>query len=97
MLVRDEKNGQIDPFSPDRLFISLFESCRHRPSAISDARALGGTITSQLLAPKNQHQPGVLKLSDLQTTAERVLKHFDRTAYVHYQAYYGSKKPVKNN
>ncbi|MGH7237558.1 MAG: hypothetical protein ACREGF_03425 [Candidatus Saccharimonadales bacterium] len=91
-----EKSGKIVPFSADELFISLYESCRHRPLATRDARALCDTIASQILSAKNQPQAGLVALGDIQLTAERVLKRFDRTSYVHYQAYFGTKQLGKN-
>lgn len=72
------------PFLRDKLFISIYESCKHRPSATEDASALTDTIISKVLS---KHNPTVAK-DNIKTSAYKVLKRFDQSAAVYYKAYY---------
>jgi len=36
--------GNIEAFLREKLFISIYESCKHRPNALEDAEALTGTV-----------------------------------------------------
>jgi len=75
----------IEPFQRDVLFTSILESCKHRKTAISDATALTSTILSRL----RPHMKGaVIDRDQLVTTAQQILKRFDKAASVHYSAYH---------
>ncbi len=73
------------PFSRDRLFISIYESCRHRKSPVDEAAALTDTILTQAL---KKVQLGTINKLAVKTIAYNVLKRFDNAAAVHYKAYY---------
>lgn len=77
--------NKLNPFSRDLLFISIYDSLRHRPSALTDSAALTATVISKLLA--NIHQ-GVIDRRIVVTTAGQILKRFDRAAATYYQAYH---------
>jgi transcriptional regulator NrdR family protein len=75
----------IRPFSRDTLYISLYESCKHRPAAITDADGLTQTVIA-LLRP---HIAGATVHRDvIVTTATAVLKRFDATAAAVYAAFH---------
>lgn len=78
--------SELEPFSRDRLFISVFESCRHRSSAATDATGLTQQIISRLLAA--QPQPGLIERNSIITATLDVLKTFDNAAAIHYEAYH---------
>ena len=81
-------HNEAQPFSRDRLFISLYDSLRHRPSAFDDATALTATILSKVTPrAKSAVVPRALLI---QTTIE-TLKHFDKAAYVSYAAFHRPK------
>src|SRR5665213_2899375 len=61
-LIVERLSGQYEPFSADKLFISIYESCKHRADPLSDARALTNTITANLLKTARK---GVLSRSDI--------------------------------
>lgn len=79
------KKRALVPFSRDRLFLSVYESCKHRPRAISEAAALTQTIINQLLASNTN---GTVGSSEIAKQAHVVLERFDRTAATFYAAYH---------
>jgi len=85
LLITQHGQRQPSQFVRDRLFISIYESCKHRPDAISAATALTLTTISKLL-PKIKNA-SIDRDILVKTTAE-VLKRFDKVAAVHYQAYH---------
>lgn len=81
-------NGQITPLNRDELFLSLYESCRHRPQALSEASGLTNTVLMELI-PKNTQ--GALKIADIRAIALKTLHNFDKVAETYYKAYYCPK------
>lgn len=77
--------GSIEPFNRDKLLLSLYESCKHRKTALADAGALTDTIMRKLL-------PLVDSSSLRNTTIAQValvsLSRFDKAAGVHYAAFH---------
>ena len=80
-----EHQGHLEPFLRDRLLISVYESLRHRKTAIEDASALTDTIMTRL-RPYFTH--GKVTTTDIQTTTAAVLNNFDAAAGVHYTAFH---------
>jgi transcriptional regulator NrdR family protein len=79
-------NGtKLQPFDRDRLFLSLHESLRHRPTALSDARALAETVAAQLIKVSEN---GLLPATAIRRTALNTLQRFDHAAATHYAAYH---------
>ncbi|HEX9153457.1 MAG TPA: hypothetical protein VF809_01415 [Candidatus Saccharimonadales bacterium] len=72
-------------FVRDKLLISVFESCKHRPNAIEDASALTQTIIGIL---RGYLQDSVLERDALVTITTAVLERFDRSAATIYSAYH---------
>ena len=80
-------SGVIMTFQPDKLLLSIYESLRHRPSAISDARQLSTTITSRLYSiTKN----GIIDSQELKDVILVSLSRFDKVAGVQYRAFHTS-------
>ncbi|HEY5668115.1 MAG TPA: hypothetical protein VIR03_03025 [Candidatus Saccharimonadales bacterium] len=80
------------PFSRDVLFVSIYESCKHRDNALDDASALTQTIIGLLLAHARH---GKLDRGDLIAVATSVLERFDSTAATVYAAYHPlTRQPV---
>ena len=77
--------GSHIPFSRDKLFLSLYHSCQHRPTAISDAAALTDTVIRKLLA---EVRASVLDVRSIAAAAQVALNRFDKAASVHYQAFH---------
>ncbi len=76
------------PFSRDKLFLSVYESVKHRKTALSDATALTDTIVGKLYP---LIQSGSLTQDQIVTIASEALHHFDKAAASHYNAYH----PIK--
>lgn len=72
-------------FLRDKLFVSIYNSCRHRPSALPDSMGLCDTVTSRLLRSADQ---GVIKHIMIAETVLATLLRFDKAAAVHYQAFH---------
>ena len=78
-------NNAFQPFDRDKLFLSIYESCKHRQTALKDATALTETVLSKLI-PKLTHAS--LPREVIIIVVSTVLKNFDRPAAVHYAAYH---------
>lgn len=83
-VVRD-KSARLHPFERDKLFLSLYRSCEHRPTALADAAGLADTIIGKL---RPQAENGLLDRRDVIQTAQVALNRFDAAASVHYQAFH---------
>lgn len=77
--------GHLEPFSRDNLFVSVYDSLKHRKRAINDANALTETVISKLSDSVALAQ---LDRSLVVGTVTDVLKRFDKTAATVYQAYH---------
>lgn len=82
-LVRSNK--ALQPFNRDKLLLSIYASCQHRPSALSDASALTETVINKLLFNATA---GVLEAAAIAQTVQVALNRFDKAASVHYQAFH---------
>lgn len=80
-----KRNGALLPFSIDEVFVSLYQSCMHRPKAVSDARGLTSTVVAVL---KTKVQAATLDRTIIVETCYRVLSNFDSTAAAVYKAYH---------
>jgi len=78
--------AKLEPLNRDKLFVSVYESCRHRPSALADAGALTDTILGQIL--KTQSDTGVITLHNLTDITLQILQNFDSVAATYYRAYF---------
>lgn len=76
---------KLAPLSPDKLLISLYKSCQHRPRATNDASALAETCLAKIQRRANS---GVIARSEIAEVASEVLARFDAAASVHYRAFH---------
>jgi transcriptional regulator NrdR family protein len=79
--------GTLKPFSRDKLLLSLYKSCGHRSTALSDAAGLVDTIIKRLL---DQADSGLLNKETITGVCLVVLSRFDKSAGVHYLANHSS-------
>jgi transcriptional repressor NrdR len=84
-LVVRHTNKDVQPFSRDRLYISIYESCKHRPSPIDDVTGLTDTILGVL---RGSITTGTLDRIVIIKTATEVLRRFDGTAAAVYAAFH---------
>jgi transcriptional repressor NrdR len=83
--LRVESSGHLEPFLRDKLFLSVHDSVLHRKSALMDATGLTDTIVSFVYTNASN---GVINLNDIKRLVVTVLKRFDKSAMVHYQAHH---------
>lgn len=79
------RTTHLEPFQRDLLFVSVYESLRHRKSALDDATAITNTIIS-LLRPFIQQ--GTLEIEHITEVAASTLDNFDVAAATHYRAFH---------
>lgn len=82
-----------EPFSRDILLLSVYDSLRHRKTALQDASALTATIWSKLLP---QIQNATIKRSDVVQTTTDTLKRFDKSAATHYAAFHPEERKAES-
>lgn len=82
---RLQKHSNLEPFSRDNLFVSVYDSLRHRKTALEDASGLTDTIISKCLP---HIQNAMLTRDILVKHATATLKHFDSVAATHYAAFH---------
>jgi len=76
-------NGGVEPFSPGLLRQELYQALSHRKDAYAASEELLGTVIRNLL--KLPDSP-LFSPSDVTSSVSKVLKRFDRRAYLRYQA-----------
>ena len=79
-------NDMLHGFNRDTLFVSIYEACKHRSDALSDATELTQTILGVVLHTVSPQ--GTLERSTLAKTAHSILERFDTTAAAVYRAYH---------
>lgn len=81
--IRNKK--QLQAFQRDKLFMSIYDSLKHRKTALSDATGLTDTIVSQLYPLMTD---AVLEKAAITEVTSVVLLRFDKVAATHYQAFH---------
>jgi transcriptional regulator NrdR family protein len=82
----ETRNQSLQPFNRDQLFISLYESCKHRPAAVHDAANLADQVIRRVTT--GQNQPGLISRNHLATVCHEILQSFDSAAATVYAAYH---------
>jgi len=82
-------SSRLLPFSRSKLLISVYESCKHRTSALEDAEGLTETIVS-LLMQQHLQDATLDRLSIIHVVAD-ILQRFDSIAATMYKAYHSAK------
>lgn len=81
--VRDAKHLQ--PFQRDKLFMSIYDSLKHRKTALSDASGLTDTVITRLYPLMKD---AVVDRAAIIEAVTSVLKRFDGVAATHYDAFH---------
>lgn len=84
--VRDIK--ALQPFQRDKLLLSVYDSLKHRKTALTDATGLTDTIISKLYPLMHD---AILNKADIIIISTEVLKRFDKAAATYYKAFH----PIK--
>lgn len=85
VLVRSRQQKKLQPFSRDRLFLSLVEACKHRSRAIVECDALTRTVIAGVMQSVDH---GVIERATIVAAARTVLGNFDTVAASVYAAYH---------
>lgn len=72
----------LEPFSREKLFVSIKDSLAHRKTALEDATALTDTVLAAVLRQKQAN----IQVSQLISIVHEVLQRFDPTAAAVYSA-----------
>jgi transcriptional repressor NrdR len=80
-----QNKKRLQPFSSLKLFMSLYKSCEHRTTALSDAQGLTDTVIRKLPALMRD---GMISSRDIAGVAQVALNRFDTAASSHYQAFH---------
>jgi transcriptional regulator NrdR family protein len=81
------KDGSLQPFYRDRLFIDVHQSLLHRKAAYKDATVLTDTIVQQIIGSSSR---GLIDTSTIINQVLRTLSHFDAASATHYRAHHGT-------
>jgi transcriptional regulator NrdR family protein len=76
---------RLEPFNRTKLYISIYESLKHRPRALEEADELTNTILIRL---SNIVIDGLVFVDDLRNCVFNTLSNFDNTSLVYYKAYF---------
>lgn len=79
---------RVEPFSREKLLLSVYDALRHRKTAISDATALCDTIWNQL---QPQIAAAQLERGQIVKTTHKILKRFDKAGATAYLAFHPLK------
>ncbi len=80
--LRVNSDNKYEPFLRDELFLSVYDSLRHRKTALADATALTDTIMSALSFSGD----AVIDRNKIVQETSRVLRRFDKIAAALYEA-----------
>ena len=72
-------------FLPEKFFLSIYESLKHRENAVNDAKHVTQTVIDRL---NRLAADGSLDIKTLRDTAIVCLNRFDKAAATHYRAYH---------
>lgn len=72
----------LEPFSRDKLFISIKDACAHRKTSLSDATAITDTVLARILLLNKAE----ITKSEIVSIAKPIISRFDKTAGEVYAA-----------
>lgn len=77
-------DGSLEALIREKLLLSVIEALKHRKHCLEESVALTDTILAEILRLKRL----VVEIGTLIDVTSRILKRFDRTAYVRYISMY---------
>lgn len=80
-------SGNLEPFSEDKLFLSIKDSLSHRKGSLSHSRQLTDTVVSRLLLKSS----GQITRSEIVTVTYKIIRRFDRPAATYYKSHHPLK------
>lgn len=82
-------DGHVEPFSRDKLFVSILRAVGHRQAPVEDARAITSTSIGIILHTKPQ---AAIATAQIAQYTHQALRRFDIVAGIQYLAYHPSAK-----
>ena len=79
------RSSRLEPFSRDKLFLSIWNSLQHRKTALTDASGLTDTVIKKLL---QEVEAATLGSPSIARAVFVALNRFDKVAATHYQAFH---------
>ncbi len=80
------KSGtRTSPFDPDRLYISIYESMRHRKQSYQDARGIYGTVLTNII---HNLENASIDRDEIVQIITKILRRFDQASSVQYSAFH---------
>lgn len=83
-VVQSASNKPLTVFSRDMLYISIYESLKHRQNALEEATHITETVITKLSIVAHE---GLLNTIDIKSLTKATLDNFDKVGAIHYQAY----------
>lgn len=82
--VVEKRNGKLEPFMPEKLFLSIYKSLDHMSNNQEKAKHLSETTTSIILSiPSNSK----IQTANIARQVAEVLKNFNMAAFIKYKSY----------
>ncbi|MDZ7744352.1 MAG: hypothetical protein U5K77_01160 [Candidatus Saccharibacteria bacterium] len=85
----EAKTNDLEPFSRDKLMLSIYDSLKHRKTALKDAQSLTRTIINQI---HNHTHEACVDTYVIVEVSLKVLQRFDKIAATHYAAFHPEKR-----
>lgn len=82
---------QLEAFQRDKLFMSIYDSLKHRKNALNDATGLTDTVISDL---HPYMKDASLEKETIIITTLRCLRRFDKAASTYYKAFHPTSTDV---
>ncbi|HSX31921.1 MAG TPA: hypothetical protein VLF43_01565 [Candidatus Saccharimonadales bacterium] len=86
VLVTGKDDKDLSPFNRDRLFVSIYNSCQHRSTALEDASGLTQIVISNLL--NSRAKAALVSAAHIAEVTAMALARFDSSAAAVYNAYH---------
>ena len=86
VFVANAHNKDLNPFNRDRLFLSIYKSCEHRPTALEDASGITQIVISNLLVGATR--AALISAATIAEVTATTLGRFDQSAAAIYKAYH---------
>jgi transcriptional regulator NrdR family protein len=80
------QKGQLKPFNRDKLFLAIYECCKHRPDALEEASSLTQTVINQLVLEKREN--GLIERAEIAQKTFNSLERLDTAAAAIFAAYH---------
>ncbi|MCA9334445.1 hypothetical protein KC963_05335 [Candidatus Saccharibacteria bacterium] len=80
-------SGALEPFSREKLFLSIYEACRHQKHATEAATALTDTVITKLLP---YLRDATIQRSEVVLITQRILAHYDHFVAATYTAHHAT-------